>query len=484
MTPMIIGLILFGVFVIFAALMYTGKLPALIALPLMAAALFLVGGAFYYNVGFRYPNSHFLLLAKEFMRVVIEEGMPRLWTYIITVVLGATLAEILKESGVSKTIIRWASELGGDNKAVMCILLTAATALLFTSLVGLGSVIMVASIVLPILIGIGVQPVVAGSLFLFGMSLGGAFNPVNWQFYIDIMSKSGGVAAAEAQNQLLRFVFPFSLVFIVVLVIFILLNARKGYSSFWAATSKSKDKKSKGKNEKPAGFFAVLTPLVPIVLILGFNIGSRFIGCSGAACEAYGSYGRCLLFGSGYMFPINTALLIGILYGLFATGRGPNGRMQKLTKSIFDAVAASAPVVAIIIGIGMIIRVVWDPAVGTYMEPLLRKVIPTTPVLYVVVFSVLAPLALYRGPLNVWGMGIALGGIMIGTKVLPPVAVMCALYSVGMIQGVSDPTNTHNVWIAGFLGEDVQKFTKKTILYTWALAVFGLILAAVMYLMK
>jgi TRAP-type C4-dicarboxylate transport system permease large subunit len=482
MSPTVIGLILFGIFVVFAALMYTGKLPALIALPLMAAALFLVGGAFYYKVSFQYPNSHALQLLKEFMRVVIEEGMPRLWTYIITVVLGATLAEILKESGVSKTIIRWASELGGDNKAVMCILLTMATALLFSSLVGLGSVIMVASIVLPILISIGVSPAAAGSLFLLGMSLGGAFNPVNWQFYIDIMSKSGGVPAAEAQNQLLRFVFPFSIVFLAVIVVFILLNARKGYSSFWAASAKSTKSKSKSGDAKPAGFFAVLTPLVPIVLVLGFNVGSRFIGCSGAGCKVYGSYLRCLMFGSGYMFPINTALLIGILYGLIATGRGPNGRIQKLTKSVFDAVSASAPVIAIIIGIGMIIRVVWDPAVGTYMEPLLKRVIPSSPILYVVVFTVLAPLALYRGPLNVWGMGIALGGIMIGTKVLPPVAVMCALYSVGMIQGVSDPTNTHNVWIAGFLGEDVQKFTKKTILFTWVLALFGLILAAAMYL--
>jgi hypothetical protein len=461
MSPTVVGILLFAVFFIFAALMYAGKLPALIALPLMAAALFLVGGAFYYQVQFAYPHSHFVKLAGEFIRVVIEEGMTKMWNYVVTVILGAALAEILKESGISKTIIRWASELGGDNKIVMCVLMTCATAALFLSLVGLGSVIMVASIVLPILLGIGVSPAVAGSLFLFGMSLGGAFNPVNWKLYTDILVNGAGMAQADAQNQLLNFVWPFFGAFVVVIVVFIALNSRRGFSSFWAVPPPKKN--NAGAGEAKAGFLAVLTPLVPILLVLGFNVAARIRGY-------------------GYVFPINTALLIGIIYGLFATGRGPNGRIQKLTKAVFAGVTSSAPVAALVIGIGMVIRVVWDPAVGTYMEPIVKSIMPGSPILYVIVFTVLAPLALYRGPLNVWGMGIALATVMIGTKVLPPVAIMGALYSVGMIQGVSDPTNTHNVWIAGFLGEDVQVFTRKTLPWTWVLAAVGLVISAVMFL--
>lgn len=463
MSPLIVGIILLAIFFAFAGLMYLGKLPALIALPLMAASLFLVGGIFFYGVRFAYPGSNVVVLAREFVRVVIEEGMPKMWPYIVTVLLGAALAEILKQSGVSKTIIRWASELGGDNRIVMCLLMTMATAVLFWSLVGLGSVIMVASIVLPILLSIGVPPAVAGSLFLFGMSLGGALNPVNWQLFINILTADGGMTAAQAQGKILNFVIPFVVVFAVVTIVYIIINARKSRSSFWAIPDK---KQKRGKSEEGnVGFLAVLTPLVPIALVLGFNIFSFFFKG-----------------GKGYVFPINTALLIGILYGLIVTGRGPNGRIQRLTKALFDGVASSAPVAALIIGLGMVIRVVWDPAVGTYMAPIIRQITPGTPLLYVVVFTVLAPLALYRGPLNVWGMGIAIAALMIGTKILPPVAVMGALYSVGMIQGVSDPTNTHNVWIAGFLGEDVQVFTRKTLPYTWILAFIGLIISAFLFL--
>lgn len=454
MSPTIIGILLFCVFLVFAALMYTGRMPALIALPLMAASLYLVGGFFFHEVSFQYPGSNAAVLMKEFVRVVIEEGMPRLLKYIITVMLGAVLAELLKTSGVSRTIIRWASELGGDNKVVMCLLLTGATALLFTSLAGLGGVIMVATIVLPVLLGIGISAPVAGSIFLLGMSLGGAFNPVNWALFINVL-KAGGMDESAAYDKLLSFVVPFAGLFFVVVMVYILLNARKMASSFWAV-----QKESGEDGEPAAGGLALLSPVIPILLILSFNIADM------------------LTEKDVYDFPINTALLIGVIYCLATTGRGPNGRFQRLAKSIFDAVSASAPVIALIIGIGMTIRVVWDPAVSTYMEPVLARIVPGTPVMYVIVFTALAPLALYRGPFNVWGMGIAVGSIIISTGVLPPLAVMGMLYSVGMIQGVSDPTNTHNAWIAGFLGEDVNVFTRRTLPYTWLLAAAGLVLAA------
>jgi len=58
---------------------------------------------------------------------------------------------------------------------------------------------------------------------------------------------------------------------------------------------------------------------------------------------------------------------------------------------------------------------------------------------------------------------------------------MGAFMSTGMIQGVSDPTNTHNVWIANYTNTDVQDILKRTLPYMWVLAFIGLILSAVLY---
>ncbi len=459
MSTLAVGILLFAIFIIFAAVMYTGKLPAFIAMPLMATALFITGGMFFYDLSLHVPGSNMLYFAKEFERVVIREGMPRLWPYVITVLLGAILAELLKESGITRTIIRWASELGGDNRIVLCILLTGATSLLFISLGGLGAVIMVATIVLPIFLNIGISAPVAGSLFLFGMSLGGALNPVNQAFFVEIL-KTSGMTPQAAQMMILSFVKPFFAVFLLLVIFFIIINARKkGASSFWALPA-GEDAAAPGFK---VGFSALLTPIVPIALVLGCNIAATVT--KNMAFDIYR----------------DTALLTGIIYCLIVTGPGPRGRIQRLTKAIFESMGAIAPVAALIVGIGMVVNAAMSPVVSTFMAPLLHKVVPGSPVAYVIFFTIAAPLALYRGPLNVWGMGAAIASIIISAKILPPGAVMAALYSVGMIQGVSDPTNTHNAWIASFLGQDVQSFTKKTLLYTWLLALAGLIISAIMF---
>jgi hypothetical protein len=96
-------------------------------------------------------------------------------------------------------------------------------------------------------------------------------------------------------------------------------------------------------------------------------------------------------------------------------------------------------------------------------------------------FALLAPLALYRGPLNVWGLGYGMGGVMLSAG-LPGGAVMGVLMSLGVIQGVCDPTNTHNVWLANEVKTDVHVLMRKTLPYAWGIAVVGLIVAAQRYL--
>ena len=115
------------------------------------------------------------------------------------------------------------------------------------------------------------------------------------------------------------------------------------------------------------------------------------------------------------------------------------------------------------------------------MTPLITAVMPSSAAGYVLFFTICAPLALYRGPLNLWGLGSGLMALMVSTGSIPGAAIMGAIFSVGMIQGVCDPTNTHNVWIANYLALDTQKILKETVPYMWLLALAGLLLAAIKY---
>lgn len=108
-------------------------------------------------------------------------------------------------------------------------------------------------------------------------------------------------------------------------------------------------------------------------------------------------------------------------------------------------------------------------------------IVPTNAFSYVLTFTLVAPLALYRGPLNVWGMGYGLAAVFLASG-MNPGAVMGLLLAVGQIQGISDPTNTHNVWLANEMRVDVQKVLWNTLPYTWILAFAGLIISAIMFL--
>lgn len=430
---MLLAVLILLIFLLFAVLMYTQKLPAILALPLMA--IFIAAAA-------QVPLNDILV-------VVISNGSYRLGAAITVMFFGAILGQFVNKSGIAETMIKKAAELGGDRPLVVSLILGAVTALLFTVLGGLGAVIMVATIVLPILLSVGVPPMVAGCLFLLGLSLGGVLNLTNWQLYISVLGLS--------IDQIMPFALPLTGIFLVVTVLFLVIEMkREGRVRLWAEWEASP--------KRTVSWLALLTPLVPLVLVFGFSL-----------------YNLLAHPPQPFEFPIITALLFGLFYGVVTVYRRGLDMVNLLSQSIIEGIASVAPAVALIIGIGMLLNAVAHPQVAMVISPILAVVMPTNPLSYVLFFVLLSPLALYRGPLNIWGMGSGLIGLMLATRSLPAVAIMAALMAVGQIQGVCDPTNTHNVWIANFLKIDVQDILKRTIIYVWLIAVFGLILGAVMY---
>jgi hypothetical protein len=138
---------------------------------------------------------------------------------------------------------------------------------------------------------------------------------------------------------------------------------------------------------------------------------------------------------------------------------------------------AAAPVI-LIMGIGMLLSAVTHPQAAESLSLILQNVIPRQAVSYVLIFTVFAPLSLYRGPLNIWGLGSGVVALLMHSRILPLPAIMAALMAVGQMQGVCDPTNTHNVWIANFVGVNTMQILRKTILYMWVVAFLGLVAAA------
>ena len=114
-----------------------------------------------------------------------------------------------------------------------------------------------------------------------------------------------------------------------------------------------------------------------------------------------------------------------------------------------------------------------DPASNLDLE---RKL--SNPIVYVVLFTILSPLALYRGPLNMYGLGSGLANIFLTAGKLSAPAVGMALRSTSVVQCVADPTNTQNVIVADYAKVDVNDILKSTLPYTMVMALGILVYTA------
>ena len=558
------------VFIGLVIAMYLRVLPALLALPILAIALASIAGMDW----------------KDILSKVVEDGGMRLKTAIFAAILGSILAQVVEKTGIAQTAIKKTAELGGDRPVVLAIVLTIVIAILFTVLGGLGAVIMVATIVIPIMLSLGLRPLYVGCLFLLAMSLGGAFNLTNWELYKTTLGMTNAQIGA--------FAWPFAGLMLTATFIFLGVEGKRmGKARFKATLAEPEIR------HEFVPWYALLTPIVPLIPVLCFILipkiyakpavvqasmlqeGTRIqIGIvqkdavglpnaiatltaeqptlklpaghylawvtppkqakpDAAAAPADGKVTTSLPVkpsgGAGkvqpappsvplvvptvldlttwstadlqviedpashapaittagavpttYDFPISVALLLGIIYGAVTTWKKGQSTVQLVTKSAFDGVAAVGPALVLMLGIGMVFIATTSPEVKGIIGPLVKMVVPQAAkggagimVHYVILFTILAPLALYRGPMNLYGMGAGLVGLLNG--VMPAGAIMGAFMSVGMIQGVCDPTNTHNVWIANYTGTDVQDILKRTLPYMWGLAVIGLMLSAAIY---
>jgi hypothetical protein len=397
-------------FALAAYAMYARVLPALLAVPLLALGITLVAGA-----GFAGLQATLVL------------GTVKLAPAIATVIFGAMLSRVTLSTGIAETLVSYAAEFGGDRPAVLALALCAVVAVLFVSLTGLGAIIMVGSIVLPIMMTIGIPRKTAATLFLLSFALGFIFSPAQWTFY----TTTFGVDRAQVQPYALAL----GAIDLCALLIFAFARFRttRG-SAAWAVAAEE----PLARKRAPA--YALIAPVLPIALYATLGTGSAI-----------------------------ASFAIAAVYGVVTAA--PRRAISTLVSSAIRGVEDVAPAVLLFMGIGMIVVATGLPEVKTALAPIVAAIAPRTWFAYVLLFGILSPLALYRGPLNPFGVGIAIFSVLAGLGVLPAVVLVAAIMAVVQVQNVCDPTNTQNVWVANFTAVRVNDITRATLPYQVGVAI-------------
>jgi hypothetical protein len=406
------GIGVLAVFAVFAFAMYRRYMPAIVALPCMAIVMMLVAGI---------PFARTLDVAVG--------GSVALAPVIVTVILGALLARVTIDTGIARALVNLAAEYGGEQPLALALVLCAVVALLFTSLSGLGAIIMVGSIVLPVMMTTGVPRTIAATLFLMAFALGFIFNLANWKFYTLLF----GVVP----QQLTHYALALAVVDAAALVTYacVSFSRERGYAT-WAQAAEREPLSPR----VPAA--ALVTPVLPIVLYFAFHLDPTI------------------------------AFVLSAIYGTLLT----RGRriVEVMTAAAIRGVEDVAPAVLLFAGIGVLLAATKEPAFVRAIEPLLSGW-AGNPIAYVVLFGLCSPLVLYRGPLNPFGVGIAVFTVLLTTHAYPPLVLVAAVMAVVQVQNVCDPTNTANVWVANFTGTPIDVITKRTLPYQTVVATLAVL---------
>lgn len=416
-----------AIFIIMVVLMMMRKMPTMLALPIMAIGIALVAG-----IPFISSDAKTFTIAKD----VLDGGAMRMSTAIAGLFFGGLFGKILTKVGITKTIIRKAAELAGDRPLPIALIFLAVCSVIFAASNGLGMIILVGTIILPIMVSAGVSPTVSGIILLLANGIGVTFSVGTLGVYIDVL----GLPLNVVTKYSLLCAAPLIVVSVIMVVVMVKFNGKTRKA--WAMPSVGANTVIDEKNVRT---IALISPIIPVILVFAFKM------------------------------QLVPAIVIGIILALILST--PKNPIQVVSSGFVEGIQDTAGAAALMIGIGILLKAVMAPQVATLLQPMIKAIIPNSPIMFILVFGVLSPLAIYRGPLNVWGLGSGIVALLAAAG-MNPIAAMVALRLDSNVQAVCDPTNSHNVWIADFSKTDVNEFLKKTIVWIAISTIAGLIIAS------
>jgi len=356
----------------------------------------------------------------------------------VIIIFGSWFGRVMLETGIAKTIITKAVELGGDNPAVATILLVLVTAIIFTSSYGAGAVIAIGVIVFPIMLSLGIPKPVAVSAFVMAVGAGMYLNMAQLSQMVVL------VPGYKLTDGYYTFGFMAFGVQLAVIIIMILISTRKSkINHAWAAQSNVNGDSGNGSN-----LLSLLTPLIPVVLSIFFGWKSI------------------------------PSLIVAILFAFVSTGKIKNFRKftSVVQKTFYDGVCDVAMVFAFLFFLQMFVKSAG--ACSVLLKPIISPLVPQNLFILFLGFGVLSILGLFRGPLTAWGAGTATLAMMQSTGMYSAAVLFPLFYIPSVSMNISCcPTQSWNLWSINFVKINVKQFMRTITFWGWLVCLINSMLA-------
>jgi Gnt-I system high-affinity gluconate transporter len=382
---------------------------------------------------------------------VIDAGILGYASTVMVIIMGAWLSEVMMQTGIAETAIRGAAELAGDKPLAVAIAMIVVITFLFTSLYGVGAAVMVGVIALPIMLSMGIPAEVCAPAFIMSIVAGIQISLVEWGLFVNLF-KIPGSFNEYFRLYVVQMVIWASCAILLVWVKLRRLGPVRAHSVNLDSGYEAREKGTNAGPSRKAPWYALLTPAVPVVGVMVFN------------------------------WPLTAAFLVGVVFALLATihHRPFRATLDLFQKAFYDGFRSMAPVCAVWLVIGCIIKASALPEVQAPLKVLLGGLIPTTKWGLAAFFIITAPLAVYRGPMCLTGVGSALVPMFLGGKFFQPGFLWATWKGAAYIHSSTDPINSWVLWTLGYLKVSGSTHIRTALPYTWLACALSTIAAILM----
>lgn len=343
---------------------------------------------------------------------ILQGGGVQYASAVIIIVFGAWFAQVLIQTGIAESVIRSAVELTGDRPIVTAMTINLVTALLFTSMYGVGAAIAIGVIALPIMLSQGIPARVAAPIFSMGVGAGAFVNLVQFGTLEKLFP------GIKYEAPWLTYYFIGMAVYILIAWLMIWINLRKLGRVHAASVDTAAPVP-----RKRTPYYTYLVPIFPVLMIMVFK------------------------------WQIIPTFLLSIVLALALTAKSRSfqGTLNLFNKTFYDAFPDIATIAALWTICGMIIVAGQMPQIADSLRPIFAPILPHTMLQAAIFFAVLGGVgSIYRGPLVVVGTGAALLAIILSNNEIPVQYLYALWLAPTVMQGSCDPTNSWTLWTIGY----------------------------------
>lgn len=361
---------------------------------------------------------------------------------LVNVFFGAFFGRVLVDSGIAATLIRKVVELGGDKPRITMSLLCVVTAVIFMSMTGIGPVISIAVIVLPILMSLGISVPVALFSFMGSIMAGIFANIVNFKQYQTIYAGFNPAAESYTYNDY----FQIGMIGMVVSLVVVLtvanisMNKKKRYAM-------AANVPAEGGDAPMISWLAVLLPVLGVVLL---------------------------------DLPIILGFILAGIWALLFTGKLRGGYKEicrQFAKLFTDGAVDVAPMVGFLMTLAMFNNSA--AYASPYFSAIFGDLIPQSPLVLAIVFAILTPLGFFRGPMNLVGSRSAILAVVLAVNPTMSPAFLFPLFAITTIAPQHlDITQSWVAWGLGYTKVTSREYMKKSIPTGW---IIGAILCLITF---